>query len=412
MTQFPHDQFAKELLKELLSPLGQVETGFDVVSERREFDVWFVPTQENVQHSQRLGWLASLVAIPVASSLVVPTAFEAFRNPIDDGEVYSCIGKLHNTYTRLERQVKREGRTLAPQEMPQLWMLTPTASAPLLSEFGFRQVSKKMRGVYRMPKRNRTGVVVIHQLLEVEETLWLRILGRGRTQEKAIAQLAALPSGDLLRTNGLELVYSLQEQLKARLEREQVPLDREDKKLIMVVSTLFQERLEAARLEGRLEGVEEGIERGRTEGIERGIEQGIEQGIERGIEQGIEQGLEQGLHRGQRLILENLLRVRFGELDPIMPVLIEGIAALSPEQFALFLLQFSQVGNDEAGRQVLPRLFVEELLKFRWGEAEEGEDRESSIQAMLALSVEALTEILVLVKSGSKDEVLLAIADD
>jgi hypothetical protein len=49
MTQFPHDQFAKEYLKELLSPLGQVETGYDVVSERREFDVWFVPTQSPIQ---------------------------------------------------------------------------------------------------------------------------------------------------------------------------------------------------------------------------------------------------------------------------------------------------------------------------------------------------------------------------
>jgi hypothetical protein len=71
----------------------------------------------------------------------------------------------------------------------------------------------------------------------------------------------------------------------------------------------------------------------------------------------------------------------------------------------------SQVENDEAGRQALPRLFVAELLKFRWGEAEEGEDRESPIQAILAGPVEMLTEMLLLLKSGSKDEVLLAIAE-
>jgi hypothetical protein len=376
MTQFPHDQFAKEYLKELLSPLGQVETGYDVVSERREFDVWFVPTQANQQHAQRLGWLANLVT--------VPTALEPFRNPIDDSAVCSCMAKLHNTRNRLERQAKR---TLSPQELPQLWILTPTASAALLSEFGFKRVSKVMPGLYRMPKRNRTGVVVIHQLPDEPETLWLRVLGRGKVQEKAIAQLAALPAGDPLRTNGLELVYALQQQLSARLERAQVPLDAEDRELIMAVSTLFQERLDAAKREGIEEGIERGIERGRTEGIEEGIE------------------------RGQRLILENLLRVRFGELDPIAPVLIESIAALSPEQFTLFLLKLSQVENDEAGRQVLPRLFVEELLKFRWGEAEEGEDRESLIQAILALSIESLTEVLSLVKSGSKDEVLALIAD-
>jgi hypothetical protein len=162
----------------------------------------------------------------------------------------------------------------------------------------------------------------------------------------------------------------------------------------MAVSTLFQERLNAAK----------------REGIEEGIERGIEEGIERGIERGRTEGIEEGIERGQRLILENLLRVRFGELDPKMPLLIESISALSPEQFTLFLLQLSAVENDEAGRQVLPRLFVEELLTVRWGEVEDEEDRESPIQAILALPIAALTEVLSLVKSGSRDEVLSSIA--
>jgi hypothetical protein len=195
--------------------------------------------------------------------------------------------------------------------------------------------------------------------------------------------------------DGLELVCSLQAQLQARLQERQEELDPEDRKLIMTVGTLFREQLDAAKREGLEQGIEQGIERGRLEGRLEGVEEGVEQGI----------------HRGQRLILENLLRVRFGELDPIMPVLMESIAALPPEQFTLFLLKLSQVENDEAGGQVLPRLFVEELLKFCWGEAEEGEDRESPIQAIVAWPVEALTEILLLVKSGSKDEVLSAIAD-
>jgi hypothetical protein len=44
MTKFPHDQFAKEYLQELLSPLGEVETSKDVTAEVREIDVWFQPT--------------------------------------------------------------------------------------------------------------------------------------------------------------------------------------------------------------------------------------------------------------------------------------------------------------------------------------------------------------------------------
>ncbi len=36
MTRFPHDQFAKQYLKELLSPLGEVETSRDIPGEVRE----------------------------------------------------------------------------------------------------------------------------------------------------------------------------------------------------------------------------------------------------------------------------------------------------------------------------------------------------------------------------------------
>lgn len=43
MTRFPYDQFAKDYLKELLQPLGEVETSRKVPAEIREVDVYFVP---------------------------------------------------------------------------------------------------------------------------------------------------------------------------------------------------------------------------------------------------------------------------------------------------------------------------------------------------------------------------------
>jgi hypothetical protein len=378
MTQFPHDQFAKEYLKVLLSPLGQVETGYDVVSERREFDVWFVPTQANPSHLQRLGWLANLVT--------VPTALEPFRNAIDDSAVCSCIAKLHNTRNRLERQAKR---TLSPQELPQLWMLTPTASAALLSEFGFDGVNPSRPGLYQMPRRNRTGMVVIHQLPEVEETLWLRMLGRGRVQEKAIAQLAVLPVNDPLRVNSLELVYSLQAQLQARLQERQEQLDLEDRKLIMTVGTLFREQLAAAKREG----LEEGIELGRTEGIEQGIERGIEQGIERGIEQGIEQGIERGRIEGQRSILENFLQVRLGELDSILALFLTPIATLPAVEFSMLLVRLSMLSAGENLTEQARELLAQTLLRIRFEELDEQRQVEL-ISRLLALSVEALGNLL------------------
>ncbi|WP_414542789.1 hypothetical protein [Nostoc sp. CCY0012] len=43
MTRKPHDQFAKQFLEELLSPLGKVEANKEVIDEARQVDVLFSP---------------------------------------------------------------------------------------------------------------------------------------------------------------------------------------------------------------------------------------------------------------------------------------------------------------------------------------------------------------------------------
>ena len=102
----------------------------------------------------------------------------------------------------------------------------------------------------------------------------------------------------------------------------------------MQLSTIYLEKLENATQQG----IEQGIERG----IEQGIERGIEQGIERGIEQGLEQGIERGKKGERRVMIESLLRIRFGSIDEEISRIIEPLTALSPEEFTPLLLQSSR----------------------------------------------------------------------
>jgi predicted transposase/invertase (TIGR01784 family) len=60
------------------------------------------------------------------------------------------------------------------------------------------------------------------------------------------------------------------------------------------------------------------------------------------LAEGEKQGLERGLERGERLVVENLLRVRFGELDPPLQAIISRILQLSPEEFTPLLLHCSK----------------------------------------------------------------------
>lgn len=54
----------------------------------------------------------------------------------------------------------------------------------------------------------KTAIVVIDQLPETEETLWLRVLGRDATQERAIREVLALPLDHPWRDRILRLLAS------------------------------------------------------------------------------------------------------------------------------------------------------------------------------------------------------------
>ncbi|ARI83665.1 hypothetical protein C789_3256 [Microcystis aeruginosa FACHB-905 = DIANCHI905] len=61
MTRQPHDQFAKQYLEELLSPLGKVEVSKEVADETRQVDIFFSPHPNMRGNAQSLGLLGQMV---------------------------------------------------------------------------------------------------------------------------------------------------------------------------------------------------------------------------------------------------------------------------------------------------------------------------------------------------------------
>ncbi|MBD2679053.1 hypothetical protein H6H03_16260 [Nostoc paludosum FACHB-159] len=144
-------------------------------------------------------------------------------------------------------------------------------------------------------------MVAIHQLPPIPETLWLRIIGRGNVQKQAIDELEALTPDNPFRKAALELLYNLQQNLQVTQNQ-----DEEDRELLMRLAPLYQQDRQQA----------------------------IQEGEQRGIQQGVQQG--------ERLVVENLLKVRFGETDNQLQAIIEPLLALPPEEFTRLLLQLSR----------------------------------------------------------------------
>ncbi|MBE9095017.1 hypothetical protein [Tychonema sp. LEGE 07203] len=294
MTRFIHDQFAKQYLKELLTPLGKVETSLDIAGEVRQIDVFFAPKAEPEVEATALGILGKIAA--------KPAVLEPFRSPVQTGEIRSCLGKLFDVHAEYERVAARDNSRIAEADLPQLWILSPTISDVMLAGFGaIPETENWVNGVYFLSPSLKAAIIAIHQLPRTPETLWLRVLGKGNVQKQAIAELRELPSDNFFRLSALELLYNLRTILEIRQD-----IDREDRELIMELSPLYLQRLEDA--------------------TQRGIQEGIQEGIQ----------------RSQRLIVESMLQVKFGEIDEELAQIIEPLIKLESLDRARLIRQLER----------------------------------------------------------------------
>jgi hypothetical protein len=246
MSQFPHDEFAKEYLPELIKDYGEAKSGENVIAERRE-------------------------------------------------DVRSAI-----------RREKRKSRTPSFLETePFLWILTPTLAKQKLELFAAKRPANWEDGIYFLPAGLSAGIVVIHQLPVTEETLWLRILGKGKVQENAIDELKALPKDYPHRDNVLELIGNLFAMLKVKKNQGE-KLAREEQELIMKLSPIYLEKLEESK----------------------------------------QIGIKEGLQQEANLLIVRLLRRKLGNLSPELEKQINSLPLKTLEDLGEALLDFNSV--DEA----------------------------------------------------------------
>jgi hypothetical protein len=288
MTKFPHDQFAKDLFEVLRSPFGTVETDRKITSEIRAIDIYFTPRTMNTD-SPTLRLLLKCAT--------TGAAFEAFRCSVQDDEVRSTMGKLFNLHEDLIRLAKRQ-RQSPPKTatLPRLWIITPTLSKEKLR--GLNAITEQAewgKGIYLLGDMLKTGIIVIHQLPKTSETLWFRLLGRGKVQQAAIDEIAALPDDSPYRRGVLPLFLTLKVMLESRKNRR---ADETDLLMRLTQSPLFIEYTERLR--------------------------------------------NQGIEAERQAVVESILVTRFGELDAELTGIVPSIVKLPPAEFTPLLINLDR----------------------------------------------------------------------
>jgi hypothetical protein len=234
MTRFGHDIFAKDALEAFLSPWGEAIPQMAVQTEVRYIDLYFTPTDASVDVPM-LGLLWKCAA--------TGAAFEAFRCAVQDDEVRSMMGKLFNVYEEITRIAKQQDLPVPKTaDLPRLWIITPTMSKKKLKAINvITEETEWGAGVYLLSEMQRTGIIVVHHLPKTPDTVWFRILGRGKVQQGAIDEIEALPANSPYRDETLKLFVKLKVTLESRNDREQ---NETELMMRLAESPLFTEYME------------------------------------------------------------------------------------------------------------------------------------------------------------------------
>jgi hypothetical protein len=290
MTRQPHDQFAKQYLEELLSPLGEVIISREISDETRQIDIFFSPTPSAQTNIEILGLLGRIAQ---TTSLIEP-----FRNQPSRTEIRNCLLKLFSVYAELQRKARRENMSLPEENLPCLWILTTTASDALLKGFNAKlDLENWLDGVYFLADSLRTAIIAINQLPSIPETLWLRLLGKGEIQRQAVREFFSLSSNHPLRRNVQELLASWRVTIEVKSM-----LSEDDQEVIMTLSQAYLEWRETIRRESQ----------------------------------------EQGLQQERRQVIETLMKVHFGDLDASLERVIDALLELPPSEYSRLILESSR----------------------------------------------------------------------
>jgi hypothetical protein len=154
--------------------------------------------------------------------------------------------------------VKQSERRSPSQRMtcPSYGSLASSASDALLNGFGVSSNEEWESGVYFLPSSSKAAIVAINQLPRNEETLFLKLLGKGQTQKQAVDEVIAIDAREPRRAAILRLLASwkISSEITGQAEAEQ--------ELMRVLTQAYLEWEQQTEQRGERRGEQ----RGRTEG--------------------------------------------------------------------------------------------------------------------------------------------------
>lgn len=298
------DQAMKQMLRMLLEPCGTFTSAMEVSPDPQEAEGYFVPDPSK----------SSQIADTLLGRMTsTRCAFEMFSTTPSIVDVSACVRKHLNM--RHVLSVK------GPDEpLPHQWIVSAGFPKEAMRASRAHQIAHWPKGVVGLPPMFATSIIVVSKLPETPSTLLLRLMGRGQTLRRAVAELRALPADEFQRCATLPIL------LRYRIDTSPVPVLSEEKEYL--VNT--QEMIDYVNRKY--------IE----ETVKKEVKQKLDQAMQQGLQHERELAERRQLERERALIMRQLTR-RFGEVPSHIAQCIESANTEMLDRYADKLVVVSSV---------------------------------------------------------------------
>jgi hypothetical protein len=266
MAQYKHDRFFKFYIQSLYRSKGNTIKNVQIHNdEDLEIDLMFVGDLAKQEwYEQDLGLFDRLMQ--THPTIII----EHYSNYLEGVDVDDCITRknLYWKYQRKEliKAAKSARKLTSSQQLPKpemvqieqknpfTWVLTVNCGQQILQDCAAQAHPECNRGVYLLPNQLRMGIVIIEQLAETPEHLWLKMLGNRESARRAFRSIDQLSTPERTGKNDIMaacLKYCVY--LKDLAADSLTTEENEFMKTMEEIDVWYESELNKAKLEGKIE---------------------------------------------------------------------------------------------------------------------------------------------------------------
>jgi hypothetical protein len=270
MAQYKHDRFFKFYIQCLYKFKGDTRQNIEVHNdEDLEIDLMFVGNTENARWQQEDLGLFDLLMQSHATIII-----EHYSSYLEETDINKSItrkilywevkkkelieiAKSEQKLTTSKRLSKEAIEKIESQN-PFTWILTVNSSEKLLKLCDAKPDPELGLGVYQLSPFLRMGIVVIEQLENNPENMWLKMLGNRQSAQKAFKSIQQLSPERREKNDIIGMCVKYCVYLREMPADSLTPEEQNFMRTMAQIDAWYEAEINKAKLEGKIEGKIEG----------------------------------------------------------------------------------------------------------------------------------------------------------